>query len=847
MMAQKLMELWPRSLGWLLIVVILTSVYGVGPAIAAPGPRSGDLRPTMLFGADDPPPQQSMRFMHLTTEDGLSHNTITAILQDRHGFMWIGTKNGLNRYDGYTFTVYQRDAHDANSLDANSLSHNHVTALYEDTDGALWVATHGGGVNRFDPITETFTRYQYDPENSNSIAGDTIFAIFQDSQGDFWFGGLPTSGGFTRFNPATQIFTRYSRVSSSDDTQGNAVWDMIEDVDGNLWLAADSTLAKLNPETGQSTYYTPDFRDGRLATLHQDEDGMIWLGGSEGLYCFDPSSEIFNLYQPGYATTVADILPNDDGTFWVGMLGNGLYLFDPTAGRFLHHDTSNPRQSSSLSHSKIETLYRDRAGLMWVGTANGLNLYNPRQSQFVRYAYDVDDLNSLAEGAVWGICGEPGLMSGLWVGTGTTLNHLDLASGQVIRHLLAETVTSGPAPVGVGAVACDSGDFVWAGLGAMVYRLNKPSGEVTPYNLQTLAPPGAPPTEITTFYNSGSVLWIGARRGGLIRFDMQRETFEAYLGPSPGPGPGSGPGPGRQDNSHQLLDREVNVLYKDRDGMLWIGYSTGNLSRLDPNTDTLRHYRSDPDNPYSIPTEWIEGLYQDQIGTLWVAARNGLLHFDPSTSAPQASGQGPQPETFTLYTASDGLPNAFIMGIREDHVGKDHDGNLWLATGRGITQFDPHDEVFYNYDVADGVGSTEFTGASWQSADGQIFFGGSDGLTAFYPDQVAVNPYQPQIVLTELRLDNEPAAPGATSVLERAIWDTEQLTLHYDNDLVSFEFAALSYAAPHKHRYRYRLEGLEKDWITVDSRHRFATYTYLPAGDYVFRVQGTNDSGVWST
>jgi PAS domain S-box-containing protein len=784
------------------------------------------LSPTVTAAAQDSGEpaaraEPSVRFSHVSTKDGLSQSVVTAILQDSHGFVWIGTEGGLNRYDGYEFTVYQYDPHNPNSL-----SDNHVTDLYEDSGGKLWVATHGGGVNRFDPRTETFTRYQHEPENPNSLAGNVIFSIFQDSRGNLWFGGPPDTGDLTRFDPTAGTFTRYpAGLGNANGFQRGAIWDVIEDESGTLWLAADFVLARFDPETEQFAYFAPDTEDRRLATLYQDEVGMLWLGGSKGLYRFDPQTGDFTLYQPGHATLVQDILPNDDGTLWIGTQGSGLYLFDPQAGQFTHHYVHDLGYEDSLSHDQVFDLYQDRAGVLWIGTEEGLNLYDPRQSQFAHYRHDLQNPNSLADGAVWGIAGDEGggATSGdsVWIGTGLTLNRLDLVHGQVTRYAL-ETDESSPQSTTTGAIYCDPAGFVWAGKGAMLYHLDRASGEITAYNLQTTQPPGSPPMETSAFYYDGaSVLWIGLLRGGIVRFDLQNGTFQPYLEPPP-------ESRGEADPRF-LLNQEVTTIYGDRAGNIWIGYATGQLSRLDPNAETFQHYVPAEGDPHNISGGEITGIYQDQAGLLWLGSQRGLTRFDPHE------------ETFTLYTERDGLPSAYVTGIQQDR-----NGDLWLATMKGLSRFDPQTGTFHNYDVEDGVGSTEFLGSSWQSADGRIFFGGRNGLTTFYPDQIQDDLYEPPIVLTGFYLFNEPVAVGEGSLLQQPIWDTDHLTLQHDQTWISFEFAVLSYTAPRKDHYRYILEGVDETWTEVAGDHRLATYTHLPPGEYLFRVQGSNEDGIWS-
>ncbi|MFP4345496.1 MAG: two-component regulator propeller domain-containing protein [Anaerolineales bacterium] len=775
----------------------------------------------ILAHEEEPPPQilsPTVRFAHLSTEDGLSHNRVTAILQDSEGFVWIGTEGGLNRYDGYTFTVYHHS-----SRDPQSLSDNHVTDLYEDAQGRLWVATREGGLNRFDPHTQTFTHYQQDSENPPALMGHFTFFVFQDSRGAVWFGGPP---GPTRFDPDTGTFTHYSRRSNtSRKFEGGGVWDVIEDDSGDLWMAADFTLARFDPVGESFAYYAPDTGDGRLVKLLLDDAGAFWVGGELGLYRFDLQTERFEIYQPDLPIVVNDLLLDDEGTLWISTRGDGLYLFDTETRQFTEHYTYNPTYPAGLSGNLVYDVYQDRAGILWIGTDNGLNLYDPRQRQFTHYRQHP---GSALDGSVWGLDGDH--EGTLWMGAGTMLSQVELATGQVTHYPLGG-VTTGSALAPAGVVAWDPEGLVWAGVGSTLYQLDLRSSEVVTFDLQSLQPPGFPPVEIVDFVHEDTQLWMGVLRGGLIRFDLQEKSLTPYPVPPPAEEREVGSPP-------FLLSHEVTTLSRDRDGVLWIGYATGELSRLPPgeagqlpDPAKIKHYHPGADNPAgdAVSLGGITGLHQDEDGTLWITSRRGLTRFDPER------------ETFALYIQQESRAGAAVRGMQQDQK-----GDLWLATTRGISHFDPQTDTFHNYGVADGVGSSEFLGTSWQATDGRIFFGGKDGLTAFYPDQVHDNSYDPPVVLTRLYLFNEEVEVGEGSLLNQPIWETEHLTLQHDQTSIALEFAALNYAAPRQNRYRYILEGIDEAWNEVGSDRRLATYTHLPAGTYTFRAQGTNNSRVWS-
>jgi signal transduction histidine kinase/ligand-binding sensor domain-containing protein/CheY-like chemotaxis protein len=753
--------------------------------------------------------EPALHFTHLTADDGLAQNTITAILQDRRGFMWIGTAAGLSRYDGYRFTTY---THDPNN--PNSLSHNWVRDLYEDPDGLIWVATEGGGANKLDPDSETFTRYLPDPRNPNSLAGDRVFGIFQDRARNFWFvgGGLT---GLNRFNPTTQTYTRYVADPKNPAAfQGGGVWEGQEDAAGNLWLPAGHVLAKYDPRAERFTYYAPPApQEARLSAIRRDSAGNFWIAGTAGLYRFDVGSETFTHYPA--LRQVNDLLEDEAGNLWVASLG-GLYVFDPRAGQVIHHYHHDATQVDSLNSDGITKLYRDRAGVLWAGTGEaGLNVYDPRQARFAHYRHDPDTPASIAQGTVNAIdaAGE----RRLWVATGRALNLLDLAAGQVMQYPL-ET------PEGaINAIHQDRAGVVWVGLSTFqVYHLDPATGQFTQYPLKTALSRPTPPKAVVDFYeDDAGALWVAVNHDGLYRLDPSRANVQFYEGPpslsalATGSSPATAPRP------------PITDLAGDRAGNIWVTTLNG-FNRFDPHSGTYHQYRAKAGN--SGPDSYMETVLEDRSGLIWVGSRDGLIRFDPATQAAK------------YYTEKDGLPSAFVVGLLEDQA-----GNLWLSTKKGLSRFTPSTETFRNYDLADGLQGNDFSAhAVAQAAGGRMFFGGTNGLTAFQPEQINDNPYRPPVVLTSFQLFNQPVRPGQSSPLTRPVWATDHLSLNADQNIVSFEFAALSYAAPRKNRYHYKLEGLEQTWNAVGSERRFATYTNLPPGDYTFRVQGANESGVWS-
>ena len=760
-----------------------------------------------------------LKFTHLTTNDGLSQGYVTAILQDSRGFIWFATRDGLNRYDGNAFVIYKNDPNDPGSL-----SSNFIQDVIQDDHGYLWIATNAG-VNKFDPTTERFARYLHDPNNPNSIGGAYVTSIARDSRGYLWFG--TQDAGLDRFDPTTGKFAHYRNDSGGEFVGGIA--QVIEDNRRDIWFVGDHGLFHLNQQTGQITR-PPATRNGLSAdSVYEDETGNLWMLTHSpiiGLVKYDRNSARFTKYPfdagaVGLASTMnggslnGRLLADGQSGLWVPS-SQGLYYFDRRTERFTHrfqHDESN---RDSLDSNAVMSVYQDRSRVLWVGTENaGLNILNFRQEQFDHYRHRPSDSKSLSPGRVKAIYQDANGV--LWVGLfPRALDRLDRKTGQITHYV--------PNP----------GDEVTLGKGTNVDSLYK---------------------------DAAGYLWVGGGGSGLDRFDERTGRFKHYRHDP--------------DDPNSLISDNVYTIYGDRDGHMWVGGQHG-LSLFDPATDGFINYRPVPTDPASM-ANWIWTIYQDRSGTLWLGTFGGaLIHFDekakafvtymPDSRYPHRLNGGGlttihedrtgtlwvggfdglyqfnrQSGTFARYTEKQGLPSSTIRCIQEDGLGR-----LWLSTQKGISRFDPKFEAFRNYDVSDGLQSNEFSDGCYQSPDGEMFFGGSNGFNAFFPDQVRDNPYVPPIVITSFKIFNKPVAIGANSVLKKAIPYVDSLTLSYRDNVFSFEFAALSYGNSHKNRYRYKLENFDPGWNEAGSKQRLATYTNLDPGKYVFRVQGSNSDGVWN-
>lgn len=756
------------------------------------------------------------RFTHITVEDGLSHNLVFAVMQDRRGFMWFGTQDGLNRYDGYTLTAYRHRRSAPDSLadnpiyalledstgtiwvgtprgldsfagDADHFTHypaisEQVSSLHEDRSGVLWIGTSGSGLYRFDRENGEFRQYRHDPGNASSLSSDQITAIHEDGQGTLWVG--TAGGGLNALDLTTGVATHY--VHSREDP-GSLSYD---------WVTA----------------------------IGEDRDGTLWVGtGSDA--------------EPG---------------------SGGLNALDRSSGRFTRY-LSDPNDPHTLSHNRVTFIRESRAGVLWVGTADGLTVRDPEDGSFRRYRHDPSDPSTLNGTRIWAMAEDHSGV--LWFGSDDGgVSKYAPAKERFVRYRPEPQEPNSLHSARVGAVLEDREGSLWIGfLGGGLDRLDTKSGRFTHFNHNPADPTSLGHDTVKALYEDrGSNLWVGTN-GGLDRLDRATGSFSHYTHDPADP---ASLGPGL-----------VRAITEDADGALWVGFQApGSLSRLDPRTGRFTHFQHDHADPRSfIDTFGVTALHQDRAGDLWVATYSGLLrltsdggfiaHYrhspeDPSglshdfTWSIQEDEQGglwlgtdgglnyldPTSGGFTVYGREDGLAADQVKAVLADE-----DGHLWLGTdGGGISRFDPKAMAVRNYDLSDGIaGKDVVVGAYHRGPSGRMYLGTYTGLTAFHPSQVNDNPHVAPVALTAFRRFDQPME------FDRPLAEVATVELTHEDNFFALEFAALDYTDPAKNRYAYRLDGFDRDWVQSGSR-RYASYTGVPPGEYTFQVKGSNNDGVWN-
>ncbi|MCX6566658.1 MAG: response regulator [Candidatus Aminicenantes bacterium] len=754
----------------------------------------------------------------------MSQGSAFSIVQDRQGFIWIATEDGLNRYDGYRFQIYRP------SDDPNSISDVFNRAIFVDSRGDIWVGTNSG-LNRYNRDQDNFTRFFNDPQDPQSLSNNSISSIYESRSGTLWIG---TDGGLNALDPKTLKFKRFVRESSKETaSEQRAIRSIIEDKSGLLWIATSGGLHVLDLQTGRTTRYSHDPSDPRSLS----------------------SDRVISLYEDG------------DGTLWVGTEGGGLNAMDRKTGTFTRYlnDYRNPR---SLSNNNVYVIRRDRAGILFVGTFAGLNLFDDQTKDFTVIRNNPFIPSSLSFNVVISILEDrTGI---LWIGTqGKGVNKYDTNRKKFRTVKQTPGLSGGIVSNSIRGFTEDASGNIWIAsedLGLDYWDRESDTHSYVQYDPRK--PSGLSSNLIyALMFDASGLLWIGTLDGGLNRYDPRTKTFTHF----------------RYDpaDPESLSVDSVRALCQDHLGTVWVGTVGGGLNRYIPEKNAFISYRNDPAKPDSLSFDVIRALYEDRFGTLWVGTYGGGLNkFDrhkesfvryenqPGNSASlsndyimsingDAGGNiwigtingfnkfDPKTEKFTTYSTKERLPNSMIYGVLIDDTDQP-----WVSSNKGLARLNPETLAVESFDVSDGLQGDEFIGGScYKTKTGELFFGGADGFNCFFPGRIIGNPYSPAVVLTDFQIYNKPVPIGkdidGRIVLEKAIWSTESLTLSFRDRLISFEFAALHFAAPEKNKCIYMMEGLDKDWIDAKDR-RFVSYTNLPTGRYVFRVKAANADGLWN-
>lgn len=768
----------------------------------------------------------NIRFDHLGTAEGLSQSNVKSILQDSRGFMWFGTRDGLNKYDGYKFTVYKNDP-----ADQNTLSNDYIGEIIEDAKGNIWIGTMGGGLNKFDVIKNKFTRYKSDSKKPNSVSSNMITCLAKDKNGNLWIG--TEDAGINMYDQASDRFTRYEPKNDGSSVSESLINEIFVDGDGNVWIGTEKGgLNLFNRETKTFTIFRHDPKNPKslshnsVRSIFQDGHKNIWIGTTGGgLNLFDKINRNFRNYR--HDATNTNSLTNDivyalgednEGNLWVGSENGGLTIFNQKKNSFQRYD-QDELDNGSLTNNSIHSIYKDAKGNMWVGTFSGGVCYlNSDANKFIHFKHTSG--NSLSHNKV--LCIYEDSDKNIWVGTdGGGLNMFDPRSGSFTHYKNKKGDPNSICGNYVLNVREDSYGNLWIGTwgdGITVYNRKKHtykhfkniSGKTTSLSVNHAW---------TIFEDSDKNIWVGTFGGGLNLYHPETQSFTYYMHD--------------ENDPASVSDNKIQSIIEDHNGNLIIGTHGGGLNIFDKKTKKFSRYTySNKGN--SLSNDNIGCIFKEKSGNLWIATMGGLNYFDRTKNE------------FTVYTTANGLPNNVIFGILEDAS-----GNLWISTNKGLARFNRESKLFKNYDVSDGLQSDEFKEMAYcKSRSGEMYFGGNNGFNKFSPDRIKDHSFEPPLVLTDFQIFNKQVQIARDekdpSPLKKDISATTAITIPYKNSVISFEFASLNYTIIGKKKYAYKLDGFDEQWNNVGTK-RSATYTNLEPGVYTFKVRGLNNEGEWAS
>lgn len=774
-----------------------------------------------------------LRFDSYTVDKGLSQNQVFCIYQDSKGLLWFGTQDGLNMYDGYNFKVFR---HQPGNL--NSLLDYAVNTICETEPGIFWIGTRQG-MSRLDLRTGKYTHFTNNTDSSNSLVDNNIWLIKEDSEKTLW---IATRNGLSRFDPAANKFENFKAGPKDSNTISNDfVFAIVEDDKKNLWIGGRGGLDRYDMKKKKFYNYKlfPDnpssiSLNGVLTLFIKNN--LLWIGSYSGLYSLnlqdvdkekiyfrshlsdENSKNIFgNLIGRHDRLSVRSIYAGNDNTIWAGTYGAGLIRYQPETGSIKVYNKTD--KTGSLSENYIVSLFEDKQGVLWIGTSSsGLNKYNRSSERFITIKIPESSgasskVSSLTEDR----------SGNLWVGTesGDIIKVTNQFSGnpKLYYYTTEKFLKSYFNQIEIRSIIEDKNGNIWAGsFGNGIYIIDPVAEKVDKITQDVNKPNTIANDFVHAIYESSDQsIWIGTGAGGLNKFNPKDQSFIYYKHDT--------------ENEKSISSNEVTAVCEDSEGFIWAGTSIAGLNKMDPVTEQFERFSHDISDITTISSNRIICLYIDRKNNVWAGTFGGGLNKWISES-----------NSFEHYTTENGLPSNIINSIVEDTA-----GNLWISTDNGISVFKVESNSFKNYNYNDGLQGNEFLqGAGYKSKRNEnIYFGGANGLNILNPNDFKMGSKISEIVFTDFKIFNRSVFPGEESSLKSNILYAEEVVLSHDQNFFTFEFASLDFNNPDKNQYAFKLEGFNRDWVNTGNQ-RFATYTNLDPGEYVFRVKATNSEGIWN-
>lgn len=754
---------------------------------------------------------QQLRFRNYSLEEGLSQSVVNCIYQDSKGFIWVGTQNGLNRFNGYDFTVYHSDPDDSNSL-----SNNWIYSVSEDTEGNLWIGTKQG-LNFYDRKSDRFRRINYTSGFRGSISC-CVYDVLVGKSGVIYLNTPPV---LTVFNPQSKLFRYFSTTFAYSGVVEDNRIPLMEDTDGDLWVTSGEGLACFHPEKKSFRFFLS--RDSgnssqsvnRITALCNDPQGKIWVGTANGLRILDKKEGSFsNLFyssrgQRLFGNTFIRALARDrSGNIWIGTEGGGVNRISRQDEETYLLDSYNSA-SNGLGDNIVLSLAIDRSENLWAGTLKGISKADLKPTRFRLYRRDNSSASVDLSGNVIASIfkNDDGK---LWIGNwGQGLNIYDRKTG-VVEHFSTRHPGNHHIPNDfVHVIIQDDNKNIWIGTRDGIFVFDRQKSRFVRFHefFRDTRLPGLEGTRIFMILPARDKSYWIATQSGLFHLDKNKSEVKHFSAESPA--------------GNRIGSNLVYCVAEDRTGNIWIATING-LDVFDPAKGKMTHFRKN-EKKNSLCDNFVISLCEDNQGDMWIGTGAYVNKFIRKDSV------------FIYYEKKDGLPNNNIFEIL-----RDKNNQVWFATGGGLSRFDTVTRTFRTYSVEDGLQSPEFNlRACFKSADGEVFFGGMNGFNSFYPGKLADNSFIPNVVITSCY---KPAKEGKEVI---PFGEDNQVELNYRDEVFTIEFVALEFTNPEKNQYAYLLEGVSSDWINIGNR-RFVPFSNLSPGEYTFRVRACNNDGIWN-
>jgi ligand-binding sensor domain-containing protein/DNA-binding CsgD family transcriptional regulator len=789
-------------------------------------------------------PEEAVKFENISTEDGLSQSVVSCILQDKQGYIWFGTQDGLNRYDGQNILIFR---HSPEITD--SIGDNFVRTLFEDDEGFIWIGTRIAGLARFDPKKSTFMHYVSDPDDSNSLSINNVTAIQQDSEGFMWIG--TRGGGINRFDKKSQTFLRFMHNSEIPDSlSSNSIRVICSDSRDRLWIGTEGGGLDLFDPDNMSFIHLENqvvgsqaFKATIVLSIIEIEPKRILVGTNQGIYILTESQEFddkfialhhtHNASDPGSIShdVCFSLLEDNDGYLWIGTYGNGLNRIhskelnkkSPNFQIFRHH----PEKESSLSHDIVISLYMDRSGLLWAGTSGGgVNKFAPIKDSFTHITCDPQNPDYLQHNFIFSIFEDRDNL--LWVGTRKGLCYYSQEADKYIEPIKIRQPSVVLKNNPIRSILRDKSGFLWISTySAGLVKWNLTTGVIKRFRRFDNNPDSTNNSRVLTLLEDSSRnILIGTERNGfyILPYSEANNDSPKFIHFRHEP-----------ENQNSISSDYVLAIYECSDQTIWIGTYGGGLNQLrlwDKHTNGYKifRYTHEPDNPLSLSSAQILSIYQSRNGTIWIGTAGGGLN--------KLNGDK---KTFSRFTERDGLINNTVYGILEDKAEM-----LWLSTNLGLSRFDPQTNEFINFGIKDELKSGEFNrGAYYLSNTGRMYFGGVGGITSFFPEEITLCNYRAPLVITDIWTYDNNASEDNRDFVYHSRSAEGTIFLTASQSVFKLSFVSLDFTNPSKNRYAYRLEGRDLDWQELGTQKELTLGNFKP-GRYTLRIKGTNSSGIWN-